>query len=87
MFFGIHVGPVKTTFAGIYIGKGTGMKNFKGYIDEVSISNSNSGLVSVLFDIMCVFVVIRYKGDKTIDVKLSAHDAFPESPSSGTLLE
>ena len=36
----IHAGPVKTTFAGIYIGKGTGMKNFKGYIDEVSISNT-----------------------------------------------
>jgi hypothetical protein len=39
-YFCIHAGPVKTTFAGIYIGKGTGMKNFKGYIDEVSISNT-----------------------------------------------
>jgi hypothetical protein len=27
-YFCIHAGPVKTTFAGIYIGKGTGMKNF-----------------------------------------------------------
>lgn len=53
MFSCIHAGPVKTTFAGIYIGKGTGMKNFKGYIDEVSISNTNSRFFSVLFDIMC----------------------------------
>ncbi|XP_052090221.1 protein PIF-like [Mytilus californianus] len=30
-------GPVKTTFSGIYIGKGTGMENFKGYMDEVYI--------------------------------------------------
>ncbi|CAG2219011.1 Protein PIF [Mytilus edulis] len=30
-------GPVKTTFAGIYIGQGTGMENFKGYMDEVYI--------------------------------------------------